>query len=141
MSEFIPSGAFTVTSMIIVWSLGVYSIYKDRDGSRFFGIALLISWVFARSSTVTENGTLFAVGLMIAAILCVAPDNKIGKVLAFLYALRLLILGCSQLVSSDMFWFWEINRIVLYLQFIIISGLVFPQTGRNIFLVRNFYRG
>lgn len=150
MNEFFPTGPITFTSMLIVWSLGAYSFYKDaaesrltgaplffflaydwRSGGRlrFLGLALIVSWVFARASTVSDNQSLLAAGLLFATLICLAPETKIGRVVAFLYGVRILLLSWFTFLHLDLFWFWEFNRIVLYLQIIVVGGTLLPEKG------------
>ncbi len=138
--------------MLIIWALGIYSVYKDavesrltgaplffflaydwKSGSRlrFLGLALIVSWFFARASTVSDNQSLLAAGLLFSALICLAPETKAGRAVAFLYGIRILLLAWFTFLQLDSFWFWEVNRIALYLQIIIVGGILLPEKGRK----------
>lgn len=132
---FIPTGPLTVTSMIIVAVLFAVLWHRNEPGHRHIAVALLISWIAARTTTVlTAEGLISApyatigTGLVLSAVISYFGRSRASLAICALYAVRLLVLALVPLGLS-WFMFWEANRIFLWIQFLIAGGEMIPGTG------------
>ncbi|MDJ0513005.1 MAG: hypothetical protein QNJ62_06145 [Methyloceanibacter sp.] len=108
--------------MLIIWALSAILIIRGRGADRYIAAALLVSWIAARTATVTESVIVLAAGLTIAAGISYAGGTRESVAIAALYGLRVLLLVLVPLGVASWFVFWELNRVLLYLQILIAFG-------------------
>lgn len=122
--QFIPTGPLTITSAVIIFTLSTVFLLFGSDAQKKIAIALIFSWVGARSATVTGSPIPAVVSLTVAAFISFLGFTRISRLISYLYGLRLAFLSLT-FVGLEMFWFWEVNRVLLYFQIILATGTMF----------------
>lgn len=127
---FWPTGPFTTFSMVVVFTTATAFFIWGRSEQRFIASALLVSWVGARTATVTDNQVIYCAFLTVAAGLSLTPFTFISRLISILYVMRIAIVIVLTAGFINWFWLWEVNRILLWVQILLAWGTIASGPGK-----------
>lgn len=119
--SFFPDGPLTLTYMFAMLAVVSSGLCLGGRSLRLMSLALLVSWVAARTATVTESPAILTLGLVLAGVISFLGGTRTARSLTFIYALRTIMLSVV-LPQYSWFIFWELNRVLVWLQLIIVAG-------------------
>lgn len=108
--------------MAVIWATAMaLFIFGSRDQKLIAG-ALVVSWIGARVTTVTGQPLYSLVSLTVAGLLAYSSSARFAQQIATIYAFRLILMAVLVYGVLDWFWLWELNRVLLYMQIILVIG-------------------
>lgn len=124
MIEYLPGGPITTGEMIAAFTLAVLCVTFRPGWGKMLGAAILVSWVAARWGTETRDPLILVAGFSFAGLLAAIPTDRAAQAVTWLYGLRVAFCAVLMVEWISWFWFWEINRVFLWAQYLVITGTI-----------------
>ena len=123
---FLPTGPISVSLAVVIWLVAAHHMMRGDWKLRMVGLTLILSWVFARTTTATEDPSYLVVGYTLCCGICLYVGTRTALAIASLYAIRLILLPVVLLIAPTVeafwLWYWDVNLVPLMAQIIIAIG-------------------
>ena len=131
---FVPDDPYRITLSVIIFMLAGGCFAVGGRSERFIAAALIVSWIGARTATVTEHPLVFVAGLCLAAFLAFLGRSGVARAICWIYGARILLSSLLLFGILNWRWLWFLNNeVFLTAQLLIVSGaLIDPYVNGKI---------
>lgn len=113
---------FTAIFIVLIFVVSWVCWSSTRQGGKYAALALAQSLLFAQLATFTQIPEIATLGLIIGSVICLLPRTKICDALAFIYGIRLLIIGAMQVELITPLQMWASTFPMVALQLLVAFG-------------------
>lgn len=110
LAGWFPSGPLTTLYALILLSAVIGVLWKGQESARTVAVAVLASWVVARTATVADLFVIQSMGTLFIAIFLLSLRDFLATVIACLAGLKLLVytlFWAGQFSHIEQMWAWS----------------------------------
>jgi hypothetical protein len=134
-------GPWNIFFLVLILASSLTAILSGRHDGKFVAAAFAISWIGAQLVTITGDVIYSGVGTVIAAAVCVYANSTITNLIAFCYALRILVAVTASygIIAEGVMWAW--TELFLLIQILLVTDDFIGDAAKRKFIGRiPFYR-